>query len=72
MKFESIKEIGDEQFLRLTGIQRSTFEKMTGILSEVEKKKKAKGVRKNRNRRKRFGLRFNLIVGIYNLELPPC
>ena len=24
-----------------------------------------------RNRRKRFGLRFNLIVGIYNLELSP-
>jgi hypothetical protein len=25
---------------------------------------------KYRNRRKRFGLRFNLIAGIYNLELP--
>ena len=24
---------------------------------------------KYRNRRKRFGLRFNLIVGIYNMEL---
>ncbi|KJV74873.1 IS5 family transposase ISOt6 [Orientia tsutsugamushi] len=25
---------------------------------------------KYRNRRKRFGLRFNLISGIYNFELP--
>ena len=25
---------------------------------------------KHRNRRKRFGLRFNLIAGIHNLELP--
>lgn len=25
-----------------------------------------------RNRRKRFALRFNLIVGIYNLELHSC
>lgn len=25
---------------------------------------------KYRNRRKRFGLRFNLIAGIHNLELP--
>jgi hypothetical protein len=27
---------------------------------------------KYRNRRKRFGLRFNLIAGIYNLELATC
>ena len=27
---------------------------------------------KYRNRRKRFGLRFNLIAGIYNLELENC
>jgi tRNA/tmRNA/rRNA uracil-C5-methylase (TrmA/RlmC/RlmD family) len=27
---------------------------------------------KYRNRRKRFGLRFNLIAGIYNLELVGC
>lgn len=27
---------------------------------------------KYRNRRKRFGLRFNLIAGIYNLELTEC
>ncbi len=27
---------------------------------------------KYRNRRKRFGLRFNLIAGIYNLEITKC
>jgi len=27
---------------------------------------------KYRNRRKRFGLRFNLIAGIYNMELAKC
>lgn len=27
MKYESIKDLGDEKFRRLTGIQRSTFEK---------------------------------------------
>ena len=27
---------------------------------------------KYRNRRKRFGLRFNLIAGVYNLELTEC
>jgi hypothetical protein len=38
MKYESIKERGDEKFRRLTGVQRSTFEKMIDILREVDKK----------------------------------
>ena len=48
MKYESIKDLGDEKFRRLTGIQRSTFEKMIGILSEADKKKKVRGGRKNK------------------------
>ena len=48
MKYESIKDRGDEKFCRLTGIQRSTFEKMIGILSEADKKKKVRGGRKNK------------------------
>ena len=48
MKYESIKELGDEKFPRLTGVQRSIFEKMIGILSEADKKKKSKGGRKNK------------------------
>jgi len=46
MKYEGIKELEDEKFRRLTGVKRVTFDKMLEILSEAEKKKKAKGGRK--------------------------
>ena len=48
MKYEQIKELEEEKFRRLTGIKRSTFEKMVSILSEADKKKKARGGRKNK------------------------
>ena len=48
MKYENIKGLGGEKFRRLTGIKRSTFDKMIGILNEADKKKKAKGGRKNK------------------------
>ena len=48
MKYESIKNIEEEKFRRLTGVKRSTFEKMLDILREVERLKKAKGGRKNK------------------------
>jgi hypothetical protein len=48
MKYEQIKELEEEKFRRLTGIKRSTFVKMTGILSEADKKKKVRGGRKNK------------------------
>lgn len=48
MKYENIKQLEDEKFRRLTGIKRPTFEKMIGILSEEDKKKKARGGRKNK------------------------
>lgn len=48
MKYEQIKELEEEKFRRLTGVKRSTFEKMLGILSEADKKKKARGGRKNK------------------------
>lgn len=48
MKYESIKGLEEEKFRRLTGIKRATFEKMMGILSEADKKKKAKGGRKSK------------------------
>ncbi|MBP9721811.1 MAG: IS5/IS1182 family transposase, partial [Gammaproteobacteria bacterium] len=32
MKYEAIKSIEDEKFRRLTGIKRTTFEKMIEIL----------------------------------------
>ena len=48
MKYESIKGLAEEKFRRLTGVKRATFEKMMGILSEEDKRKKAKGGRKSK------------------------
>ena len=48
MKYENIKGLRGEKFRRLTGIKRSTFDKMIGILNEADKKKKVKGGRKNK------------------------
>jgi transposase len=48
MKSEQIKELEEEQFRRLTGVKRKTFEKMLSILREEESKKKAQGGRKNK------------------------
>ena len=42
MKYEVIKGLDDEKFRRLTGVKKSTFVKMIEILSEAEKKKRAK------------------------------
>ncbi len=48
MKYEQIKELEEEKFRRLTGVKRYTFDKMIGILSEADKKKKVRGGRKNK------------------------
>src|SRR5947209_18104574 len=48
MKYNQIKELIEEKFRRLTGVKRSTFDKMIGILSEADKKKKVRGGRKNK------------------------
>jgi hypothetical protein len=43
MRFDSIKELKGEAFRRLTGVQRSTFEKMTALLFAAKCKQKAAG-----------------------------
>ena len=48
MKFEQINILPDDKFRRLTGIKRSTFEQMVKILSVADKKKKARGGRRNK------------------------
>lgn len=48
MKYEQIKKLEEEKFRRLTGVKRTTFEKMIWILEEAEVKKKAKGGRKSK------------------------
>ena len=48
MKYDQIKELPCEQFRRLTGVKRKTFEKMIEILREEDQSKKSKGGRKNK------------------------
>jgi transposase len=48
MKYEQIKGLEEEKFRRLTGVKRSTFNKMIDILSEADEKKKVRGGRKNK------------------------
>ena len=48
MKYEQAKSLSDEQFRRLTGVKRGTFDRMIKILKEADKKKKMKGGRRNK------------------------
>ena len=43
MKYEKIKDFQEKQFRRITGVKRSTFDKMVEIISAAEKIKKARG-----------------------------
>lgn len=48
MKYPQIQGLEEDKFRRLTGVKRSTFEKMISILNDADIKKKAKGGRKNK------------------------
>jgi len=48
MKHDQIKELLEEPFRRLTGVKKTTFKKMLGILRGADEKKKAKGGRKSK------------------------
>ena len=48
LKYEKVKILPDDQFRRLTGVKRSTFDKMVKILEGANREKKAKGGRKNK------------------------
>jgi hypothetical protein len=48
VKFDKIAGLDDERFRRLTGVKRTTFEKMVLILQEADKVKKIRGGRKNK------------------------
>ncbi len=41
MRYELISSLSSEEFRRLTGIKRETFEKMLELLTEARTKKKA-------------------------------
>lgn len=47
MKFEMIKDFQEKQFRRITGVKRSTFDRMVEIVTEADRIKKAKGGRPN-------------------------
>lgn len=46
MKYENIKEYTEEQFRRITGVRRRTYEKMTDILKEAYAEKHRRRGRK--------------------------
>lgn len=48
MKFETVKELDEEKFRRLTGVKRTTFDKMAGILEQAAKDRKTKKGRKKK------------------------
>lgn len=52
MKFETVKDLDDEKFHRLTGVKRSTFDKMVGILNESIKNRKVNSGRKLKDQKK--------------------
>jgi len=43
MRFDSVKKLKGEAFRRLTGVQRSTFEDMVGLLFAAKRRQKATG-----------------------------
>ena len=48
MGFESVRELSGEEFRRLTGVKRETFDKMVELLLEARTAKKALGGRANK------------------------
>ena len=48
MKWEIIDRLSDEEFRRLTGVKRGTFEQMVGLLKSAHLLKKASGGRPNK------------------------
>jgi len=48
MKDSNVKDLTEEQFSRLRGVKRSTFDKMVSIVREKHEEKKMKGGRKNK------------------------
>jgi len=48
LKYEQVSILSDDQFRRLTGVKRVTFDRMIEILEDGDKKKKIKGGRRNK------------------------
>jgi hypothetical protein len=48
MRYDKIKDLGNEKFRRLTGVKKTTFEEMAKIISDAFEIKKAHGGRPNK------------------------
>lgn len=48
IKYETIRNINNEEFRRLTGVKRTTFDRMIQILLEAERSKKRQGGKPNK------------------------
>ena len=48
MRWNTVKQLRGEEFRRLTGVKKATFEQMVQILEEAQKRKKARGGRKTK------------------------
>ena len=48
MKFEYLGSLSEEEFRRLTGVKKATFEKAVEILKEADVRKKTRGGRPNK------------------------
>lgn len=57
MKFEIVKTLDDEKFRRLTGVKRSTFDRMVDILDQSIKNRKV-----NSGRKKKISLENSLLM----------
>jgi len=57
MKFETIKALDEEKFRRLTGVKRTTFDKMITILEQAVKDRKT-----NKGRKKKLTLENMLLM----------
>lgn len=57
MKFETVKHLDDEKFRRLTGVKRSTFDKMVMILEQSIKNRRV-----NSGRKKKLSLENSLLM----------
>jgi len=59
MRHQQLEGLKSEAFRRLTGVKRTTFDKMVAILQEADKQKKARGGRKNK-----LGIEAQLLMAL--------
>lgn len=57
MKFETVKELDEEKFRRLTGVKRTTFDRMVGILERAVKDRET-----NKGRKKKLSIENMLLM----------